>query len=330
MTSEVPDKPMPVAGLETASSALQRGEYKECIALCANGISNAQAEGNETEVWWFRCLRAQGLGMQGLFGEALSALGTEEVRHHLDANVRVQVMAQRAFYLARLGNYLQAKNVLEQAASVAKAESNEKLLAEVQLNRMTLFFYLAEYESMEECAEAALAVAQEESLHSIEAGACSGLGKSSMVRRRFREAIPWYERARMLFAAEGLPVDAMRMGSDLGCCYLGLGELDKAMELFTEALRFSEATGARACMHHDRANIGCVYLQRCEYGTALSHFQKALEIASELGDQISMGKWLRNLSLTYKGMGDPMQAIACELEAESVNRRVAQARAAAR
>ena len=193
---------------------------------------------------------------------------------------------------------------------------------------MTLLFFLADYEGMEDRARAALAVAECHSLARIEAGACSGLGKCAMVKRRFREAIIWYERARVLFAAEGLPIDAMRVQSDEGCCYLGLGELDKAMEIFSEALRSSEITGALAALHIDHANVGCVHLQRGEYEHALCHFQKALEIARKLEDQISMGKWLRNLSLTHKCLGDSLQALTCELEAERINRQVAEARAA--
>ena len=96
---------------------------------------------------------------------------------------------------------------------------------------------------------------------------------------------------------------------------------------FSETLRSSETTGALAALHIDHANVGCVNLKRGEYKLALCHFQKALEIARAVKDQISMAKWLHNLSLTYKSMGDPIQAINYELEAERVNRQVAEARA---
>ena len=320
---------MPMGDLEAARAALKRGQYKQCIDICCQGVCDAQARGNETDMWWFRCLSAQSLGMQGRFREALNTVDTENPGEHLEARVRILVLAQRAFYLERIGEYAPAKNLLEQAAKIDCAQPNEELLAEVQLNRMTLFFYLADYDAMEDCARAALVVAQRQLLATIEAGACSGIAKSLMVRGRFQEAIRWYERARMFFTAEGLSVDAIRMGSDLGCCYLGLDELDKAMQLFSEALQCAEASGASACMHHDHANIGCVYLKRGEYGAALSHFQKALEIARDLGDRISIGKWLNNLSLAYERMGDSVQAMTCKVEAELVNQQVTQARTAA-
>ena len=64
-----------------------------------------------------------------------------------------------------------------------------------------------------------------------------------------------------------------------------------------------------------------------EYTTALAHSQKALGIARALGDQISTGKWLRNL--TYKSMGNLMMATSYEFGCRLVNRKVGQARAAA-
>jgi len=150
-----------------------------------------------------------------------------------------------------------------------------------------------------------------------------------MVRQQWAEAIAWYERALSAFDADDSPFYVNRMRGELGCCYFGRGELGKAMLLFSEALRSSETAGALASVYTDHANIGCVYLRRGEYHIALSHFRKALEIARALGDQISTGKWLHNLSLAYKCMGDTMQATSCDLEAERVNQQVAQARAAA-
>ena len=323
---------MSVGGLEAASSALKRGAFKECANISTRGIRDAEVEGNATEVWWFRCLLSQCLGTQGRFREALSLVETEESSGQLDLlglDVRVQLITQRAFYLSRIGNYLLAKNVLDQAADLVRAAANEVLFCEVQLNRMTLFFYLADYASMEECARSSLAVAQEHGLPIVEAGASSGMGKSFMVRRQFVEAIPWFERAHAIFLQEGLPFHAVGILSELGCCHYGLHEDEKALRFFSEALQASLGAGAMPSYQIDLANIGNIYLRRGEYAAAISNYQKALDIARELGDSISVAKWLGNLALTYARMGNPALAKAYELEAEKVKQKVDEARAAA-
>jgi len=75
--------------------------------------------------------------------------------------------------------------------------------------------------------------------------------------------------------------------------------------------------------------MGALHLCRGEYAAALTHFQEALQIARRLGDKISTAKWLHNLALTYKHMGNPVLAKSCELEKESLDKQVAAARAAA-
>lgn len=66
------------------------------------------------------------------------------------------------------------------------------------------------------------------------------------------------------------------------------------------------------------ANIGNVYLYRREFLTAISYYQRALELARELGDQLSIGKWLRNLGQAYAQLGNPALARGFEAEAEIV------------
>lgn len=313
--------------LEGASAAFKRGEFKLCIDLCARGVESAQAD-NETERRWFRCLLAQCFGMQGRFREALSLIEAEE-GGHLGADTRVISITQRAFYLSRVGDYLAARKLLDEAASLAKAESNEALLVEVQLSKMTLLFYLAEYDQMEECARAVLSTAEERGLMHLEAGACSGIGKSLMVRSRFREAITWYERARGLFLGEGLEFDAIRMCSEVGCCWYGLQEDDKALELFSEALQASLDEDAMPSYQIDLANIGNIYLRRGECAAAISNYQKAVDIARDLGDWISVSKWLRNLSIAYSQMGNPALSAGFQQQSEEVAKSVEAARAAA-
>jgi hypothetical protein len=70
-----------------------------CIEIAICGISDASAKGSEAEAWWFRCLLAQCLGLQGRFQEALSWVDSYESNLQLGTQFRAQLMVQRAFYL---------------------------------------------------------------------------------------------------------------------------------------------------------------------------------------------------------------------------------------
>jgi tetratricopeptide (TPR) repeat protein len=231
--------------------------------------------------------------------------------------------------LAQTGRFLEAREELAEALRLAEGCGLDGLVADIQINRGTLFFYLADYDSMEQCARAALAISGKMGTPGVEGSACAGIGKCFRVRQRWDEAIRWYERALLAFTEDGSGFYASWMQSELGCCYLVLREYDRAMQLFSEALKYSQEAGALASQHTDLANIGWVHLSRGEYAAAISDFQQALEIARGLGDEISIGKWLRNLATTYSRMGNPTLSATYEKEAEEVARRVSEARALA-
>ena len=313
-----------------ATAALNRGDVTTCIEIATRAISDAVAKSSETDAWWFRCLLAQCLGLQGHFQEALFWIDGDESKLQLDAGFRAQLMIQRAFYLTQIGNYVLAKATLDRVESLAEAGSYPGILSNIQLSKMTLFFYLADYDQMENSARRALLAAGEDRAALTEAWAASGIGKSFMVRSHFEEAIRWYESAHAIFLRENLPFYAAQMRSELGCCYHGIGDDEKALECFSEALKASLDADAMPGYQINLANIGNIHLRRGEYSAAVSRYQEALEIARKLGDTISVSKWLRNLALTYSQMGNPALAASFQRQADMATADVEKARAAVR
>jgi tetratricopeptide (TPR) repeat protein len=242
---------------------------------------------------------------------------------------RVRVLNQKAFGLNRSGKLLEAKETLHQAKELANVAGSPALLGEIEIGRSTLFFYLAKYDKVQACARAALEIGVEQSVPMIEAGACAAMGKSHMYRERQADAIPWFERALTIYEKEGVSFYADIMRSELGCCHFALHEDDKAFEYFTHALRVSRDAGALASLHIDLANMGCLHLRRGEFAAAISHFQEALQIARKLVDEISVSKWLRNLSIAYSQMGNPALSAGFQKQSEEVAKSVETARALA-
>jgi len=89
-----------------------------------------------------------------------------------------------------------------------------------------------------------------------------------------------------------------------------------------EALESGATPNYQVCL----ANIGNVYLCRREFLMAISYYQRALELARQLGDQLSIGKWLRNLGQAYSHLGNAALAQGFEYAAKLVNDRLAEER----
>lgn len=315
--------------LRLAMAAYKGGQLAEAIDLCDRGIARVEVLREHDEAWRLRILLSQCLCYQGNFARSMALLEGASMSDGVSPETRARLLNQRGFALSRSGDFGGAKAALDGALRLAAEDGSRRLLAEIEINRSTLFFYLGNYTEVETCARAALDIGEAENLPLIQASACAGLGKSYMYRDRQAEAIPWFERALTIFEEESHTSYADIMRSELGCCHFALHDDDKAFELFTHALRVSRESGALASLHIDLANMGALHLRRGEYAAAISHFQEALQIARKIGDTISVSKWLKNLSLSYESMGNPELAKSFELESERVNQRVAQARAAA-
>jgi tetratricopeptide (TPR) repeat protein len=312
-----------------ATAAYERGQFGEAVDLCESGIALAESRGDREECWRLRILLSQCLCLKGEFVGAVGLLEATPISEDVSTEMRVRILNQRGFGLSRSGNFAGAKEALDAAKSLATDAGLPALIAEIEINRSTLFFYLAKYDEVEKCAHSALEIGEELSLPMIEASACAGLGKSYMYRERHSDAIPWFERAMVLYEKEGATAYADIMRSELGCCHFALHEDDKAFEYFTRALLVSRKSGALASLHIDLANIGCLYLRRGEFAAAISHFQEALQIARKLGDEISVTKWLQNLALAYSQMGNPTLSAGFQKQAEEVAKSVEVARARA-
>lgn len=307
------------------------GNFAQGVELCERGIEEEGPAPDDLVRCRLQILLSQCYWAQGNFQRALSVTefpGPPSAT--LDVEVKVRLLIQRGFVLTQIGDYAQAKNMLEEAGSLAQRGQLEELAAAVQINFAIFHFCMGDYAAIEVAARSALPFVEREQLTPMMATAYASIGKSYMYRKREAEAIPWFERALAIYVLEGSDYYATSMRSELGCCYFALNEDDKAMVLFAEAIRKSEAAGGLTNQHIDLANIGCLHLRRGEYDAALAHFETALEIAQRLGDQLSVGKWLHNLAVTHSQMGNRVLAKNFQLEAELVNQKVADLRAAAR
>ena len=91
--------------------------------------------------------------------------------------------------------------------------------------------------------------------------------------------------------------------------YRGLGELQRALEYFGQALPIAREVGDRAGEAVTLNNIGGVYHGLGEPRRALEYYGQALPIAREVGDRAGEAVTLSNIGGVYHGLGEPRRAL---------------------
>ena len=182
--------------------------------------------------------------------------------------------------------------------------------------------FVGDYDSADECLCSALELASAENNQQLQGLTLAGLAKNLVYRGEYAAAIPRFEEALETFEKLESPFYCAIIWSELANCYLNVDEPEKALQFFQKAESVFLESGATPNYQVCLANIGNVYLYRREFLIAISYYQRALELARQLGDQLSISKWLRNLSQAYSQLGNPELAKGFENEAKQVNDRL--------
>ncbi len=88
--------------------------------------------------------------------------------------------------------------------------------------------------------------------------------------------------------------------SDLGLICYYLGELDKALEYFTKALKLNTELERKGGIAQNYLNIGNVYSIKGELDKALDYYNKALKINEELGRKEEIAGCYVNIGNVYR------------------------------
>ena len=95
--------------------------------------------------------------------------------------------------------------------------------------------------------------------------------------------------------------------------YRGLGEPQRALEYFGQALPITREVGDRAAEATTLNNIGLVYDGLGEPQRALEYYGQALPIRREVGDRAGEAVTRYNVAMIYRAQGELDRAVA-ELE----------------
>lgn len=125
-----------------------------------------------------------------------------------------------------------------------------------------------------------------------------------------RQAAPYYERAAALFAAEG---DAGRRASvlhNLGRVRFDLGQMEGAVEAWTEAQGAAAAAGDRLAQAAADNHLALAARYLGDVQQALAAYDRSLEALAPLGAARELGLVYNNRGRLYRVLGEPGQALA--------------------
>jgi tetratricopeptide (TPR) repeat protein len=106
--------------------------------------------------------------------------------------------------------------------------------------------------------------------------------------------------------------------NNIGSVYDRLGERDRALGFYHQALPIRRAVGDRQGEAVTLNNIGSVYDSLGERGRALEFYQQALPILRDAGDRQGEAATLNNIGRAYGGLGDHDRALEFYRQALSV------------
>jgi CHAT domain-containing protein/Flp pilus assembly protein TadD len=107
-----------------------------------------------------------------------------------------------------------------------------------------------------------------------------------------------------------------------GAVYATLGERQKALVYYIQALPLERAVGNRAGEATTLSNIGAVYDDLGEKQKALDFYTQALPLRRAVGDRAGEATTLNNIGLVYSDLGEQQKAVDYYTQALPLNRAV--------
>ncbi|MCP4702052.1 MAG: tetratricopeptide repeat protein [Gammaproteobacteria bacterium] len=137
----------------------------------------------------------------------------------------------------------------------------------------------------------------------------SNLGSACSDLGQIEKAIGYYEQALVIAREIG---DRRAEGvhmGNLGNAYSNLGQVEKAVECYDQALVIAKEIGDRRNEGVWQGNLGLAYSNFGQIDKAIGFYERALEIANEIGDRQTEGNLLGNLGLACGSLGQVDKAI---------------------
>jgi CHAT domain-containing protein len=124
-----------------------------------------------------------------------------------------------------------------------------------------------------------------------------------------QKALDYYAQALPLMRAVGDRSGEAAMLSNIGAVYSDLGEKQKALDYYTQALPLRRAVGDRSGEATTLNNMGSVYNALGDRQKALDCYARALPLQHDVGDRSGEAATLNNIAIVHARLGEKQEAI---------------------
>jgi tetratricopeptide (TPR) repeat protein len=148
------------------------------------------------------------------------------------------------------------------------------------------------------------------------------LGNAYRALGQVDKAIKYYVQALVIFREIG---DRRGEGTDLGnlgVAYSALGQVDKAIKYYVQALVIAREIGDRRGEGTGLGSLGTAYRALDQVKKAIKYYEQALVIFREIGDRRGEGNHLGNLGIAYSALGQVDKAIKYYDQALVISREI--------
>lgn len=302
--------------LRAAQLELRRGQVAAALALAESGVTLTQSSPQTVSAWRFRLLRAE---VQIARLEMAAAL--PDLQASLPDGREFDPLRARQKYLhaqiqVAQGQLQPASETLAAAAPLAAGDPDLEL--DLELLGSQVRVRLGRWQEADEHLQAVLARSTERNDRYRQALALNNLGMSRLVRNRFDEALPWFERVLAYDDLERTRIYGLSQ-NNAGICFARLGQFDRAVAAQQRAVDIHDRSGRKTELMQAVGELGTTYLLRDEVALAVPHLQRALSIATEAGLSADGAVWARNLAAASVATGNWDEASRYNDEARRLN-----------
>ena len=299
---------------EAASDDLRAGELAKAQLAAEHGMAMARSRHDLVYQWKFRLLRCDVLLYSNRAEEALNQLREEMPPAPEFAALAARKILMEARALAVLGRVDEGEARLGAAHRAAEAAKAEDVLLDVESLQGLRLMRRQHYDEAEASLRSALVRARALDSAYSEAGVQVNLGLSRLLRLRYDEAVPYFEKAAALAGPQSRTLYSLAR-RNLASCYSNLGEHDRALDIHLNSVAANERSGAKYYLQNSLGEAGHTYMMKGSPKAAIPYLERALSLASEANRTGDAAIWAGNLSECYTELHDWQNAASFNQEA---------------
>jgi CHAT domain-containing protein/Tfp pilus assembly protein PilF len=201
------------------------------------------------------------------------------------------LLREQAWIEQDLGRYAQADSHLVTSLAMAHSTGDRELAANIDIRRAFNLTKLGRADEADHALDDAEGYLREHTGVRLYSSLLQYRGAVRSLTNRFEEAAPYFERFIDRSSKSKLNGEVVSGLINLAWCEYRLGQLDRARELYNQALPLSTADDRHLCLGH----LGNIYRDGREYDKAADYYRQAADLARGRNQEY-YSIWLSNLA----------------------------------